>query len=264
MSREPNPDLRASNQRAFQSTLLTEQYVGDSYLFPPEQVLLDRFRSALGGWRMLDLGVGGGRTTAHFAQTVHDYVGVDYAANMVHACSRRFATSCRPAAFIVGDVRRLPFASCEFDLVLFSFNGIDYISQSDRAMALREIARMCKPGSHFVFSAHNLASIDELFRINLVGPPVRLAKNLVRGVLLRLVNDRRARLKSASHAAINDGYAGFRFRTQYVQPAYQLEQLSAAGFSDIQVLSATSGEALASWDCEEVRTAPWLYYHCRR
>ncbi|MBF0188289.1 MAG: methyltransferase domain-containing protein, partial [Magnetococcales bacterium] len=48
------------------------------------------------------------------------------------------------------------FETTSFDVVLFSFNGIDYIHPySARLATLREIWRVLKPDGLFIFSTHN-------------------------------------------------------------------------------------------------------------
>ncbi len=64
---------------------------------------------------MLDIGVGGGRTTRHFAPLARTYLGVDYSAAMIARCKREFPSF----RFAVADARRLAFAADEsYDLVL--------------------------------------------------------------------------------------------------------------------------------------------------
>src|ERR1700756_2475583 len=87
-----------------------------SILFPPEGTILRLLLPELRTARMLDLGVGGGRTTLHFAKCVREYVGVDYSESMIRECRRRFATSPEPFSFVVCDARSLKmFASGSFD-----------------------------------------------------------------------------------------------------------------------------------------------------
>ena len=74
--------------------------------------------------KMLDIGVGGGRTTLHFAPLVKEYVGIDYSQNMIKACQERFAQ----VSFQTADARSMGiFKDSTFDFILFSYNGIDYI-----------------------------------------------------------------------------------------------------------------------------------------
>src|SRR4051812_33180631 len=97
-----------------------------SELFPPERTVLHLLRSSLPTMSMLDIGVGGGRTAMHFGGLAREYVGIDYSAAMVNACVARFAGTMERRRFARCDARDMSmFASASFDLVLFSFNGID-------------------------------------------------------------------------------------------------------------------------------------------
>ena len=68
-----------------------------------------------------------------FAPKSSDYVGIDVSPEMINAIRRRFAdNSTLRATFQRGDVRQLDFADAEFDLALFSFNGLDSTEGHDR------------------------------------------------------------------------------------------------------------------------------------
>ena len=85
---------------------------------------------------ILDMGVGGGRTTQYLSQIAGRYVGADYSEAMVDTCRKRFPDQ----EFRHCDARDIaPFADGEFDAVVFSANGIDYIAADEgRARCLAE------------------------------------------------------------------------------------------------------------------------------
>lgn len=116
----------------------------------PEQAILDHLGPALlARSRVLDLGVGGGRTTPELVRRCASYVGADFAAPMVEACRQRFGDLLQRGnvAFDVADARALPFASASFDLLVFSFNGIDLVGGgAQRLQALSECRRVLRPG----------------------------------------------------------------------------------------------------------------------
>lgn len=58
--------------------------------------------------------------------------------------------------FVICEGRDLSqFRTASFDLILFSFNGIDYLSHAGRLKALTEIRRVLAIGGVFVFSSDN-------------------------------------------------------------------------------------------------------------
>jgi len=79
---------------------------------------------------------------------------------MIELGRRRF-----PGADLrVGDVRDLgELESGSFDLVVFSFNGIDALDHAGRLEGMREMSRVLAPGGRLVFSSLNRdgASCDE-------------------------------------------------------------------------------------------------------
>lgn len=216
--------------------------------------------------KMLDLGIGGGRTTEHFAPLVDDYTGIDYSEQMILACQERFANASQVMTLEVGDARNLePFPSDSFDFVLFSFNGIDYVSHGDRLKILQEVRRVGKPGSYFFFSSHNLQGIAEAFdfKKQLSLNPLKAYTNLVMSGLLKLFNPKVTsdRLKNSDYLIIRDEPHNFRLWNYYVRPAVQIEQLHQAGFDEIEVYSWRTGQILDAND-RATNMDMWLYYLC--
>lgn len=109
---------------------------------------------------VLDLGVGGGRTTGLLAPHAASYVGIDLAPEMVElARSSHAGVDLR-----VGDAADLSdLPSGRFDLVVFSFNGLDALDHDGRVRSLREMARVLAPAGRLVVSSLNRdgVSFDE-------------------------------------------------------------------------------------------------------
>lgn len=93
-----------------------------------ERVAIEAVASELRGLPLLDIGVGGGRTTSLLRLLTDDYVGVDWSPEMVEVCR-----SNHPGADISqADARDLSaFASSTFKCVVFSFNGLDSIADHE-------------------------------------------------------------------------------------------------------------------------------------
>lgn len=101
---------------------------------------------------ILDLGCGAGRTTGLIKRTGRQIVGLDLSLPLVNAASKNI----KHVTFLQADAAHLPFSSAIFSVVLFSFNGLDYLfPQKNRVLALKEIIRVLRPGGYFIFSSHN-------------------------------------------------------------------------------------------------------------
>jgi ubiquinone/menaquinone biosynthesis C-methylase UbiE len=108
----------------------------------------DKFR----GQPILDLGVGGGRTTPLLRSISEDYTAIDFAESMVEICRSKYPD----VRVSLGDARDLSrFADDSFGLVMFSWNGIDAVDHDGRGQILREVRRVLRPGGAFVYSTHN-------------------------------------------------------------------------------------------------------------
>jgi ubiquinone/menaquinone biosynthesis C-methylase UbiE len=125
----------------------------DGFTDDGERAAVEHLDGILDGARVLDLGFGTGRTTSWLAPRAGEYVGIDVSPGMVHAARRR-----HPGVDLrVGDARRLDgLQDGSFDVVVFSFNGIDAIPHGERDATLREIRRVLVDGGHALLSMLNL------------------------------------------------------------------------------------------------------------
>jgi len=143
------------NLHTYSDNKTVRHYAALNYLTPCERMLFGLYIRPASA--ILDLGVGGGRTTPFLAQRASCYVGVDYIPAMIEECRRKFPT----LEFTVADAANLSaFGDASFDAVVFAFNGIDFvIPDSARLTCLQHIRRVLKPGGVVVFSSHNARSI---------------------------------------------------------------------------------------------------------
>jgi SAM-dependent methyltransferase len=252
------------NQTAYAQPGLVRYYAQLQRLQPAEQGLWAKLQDRLPTMAMLDLGIGGGRTTQHFWPQVRQYIGIDYSAEMITACRSRFGADGPTLA--VMDARDLSaFADSTFDLIWFSYNGLDYVSHADRLQILREVHRVGKPGGYFVFSSHNLQAMVRLFnyRQHLSLNPITTYVDVVMWGLLRWFNwglgitD----LARADHRILRDESHNFALETYYIHPVAQIEQL-AFGFGDVEVYPWTQAQPVAASDDPALAEALWLYYGC--
>jgi ubiquinone/menaquinone biosynthesis C-methylase UbiE len=249
------------NQKTYTSLDIVQHYAELSALQPAEISVLKLLQPQLCRMKMLDIGVGGGRTTQHFVEATAEYIGIDYSAEMIAVCQKRFPE----ATFQVCDVRDMSrFEDNSFDFILFSFNGIDYISHADRLKAFTEIQRVGKPGGYFCFSSHNLNGFEQQFdfRRQFSLNPLKTYVNLVMAAFLHLFNLPLTlkELRRSSYFILKDESHNFRLNTYYIRPQEQLNQLSMH-FRDTKIYSWKSGLEVTTEDkhnCSDM----WLYYLC--
>jgi ubiquinone/menaquinone biosynthesis C-methylase UbiE len=261
--------LERSNQSAYEVKRVVEDYATASELQPPEATILRILDPELRNMRVLDIGVGGGRTTVHLAPRVKDYVGIDSSHTMIAVCKGRFAgLPPDKVSFQFGDVRSMAmFPDHRFDFILFSFNGLDCVNEIDRMKAMKEIHRIGKPGGYFCFSAHNMGCLHQVFEFKwqLTWNPKRLARNLIKWFIVRFYLNRHTsleKMKASPYVVVNDGAHRFRMLHYYIWPSEQLEQLAPL-FDDIRVFGLNTGEEVTGREDLDRLDDGWFYYLCK-
>lgn len=250
-----------SNRAAFSRDVAKYE---DLSLQLPERRLLEMLRGRWHDLDMLDLGVGAGRTAYTFAALTRSYLGIDYVNQAIEKCRARFGEN-DTVKFEVGDVRDLSrWKNRRFDVVLFSFNGLDYISHEDRKRALDQVHSVLAEDGVFYFSTHSLAAYPFASRLpkpDLRDPArwaYRFAGSLKTELRLRWVNRAHeiADLRSRGWAILNDGAHNFQLDTYYVDPAYQVRQLVDAGYRVKQIVDLQGRDVNPNFPPRH----PWLYY----
>ena len=250
------------NKLIYESKDVVDVYALDDRLQPAERNIVDILKSRLSAMRMLDIGIGAGRTTSYFISLVKHYVGIDYAQNMIRSCQERFANSA--AAFKVCDVRDMKIFSDEsFDFVLFSYNGIDYMPHEERIKAFREIKRVLALKGVFCFSTHNTQYISRFYKITLCKSPMRFCQVLKIYWQVRSLLKQYGSFDKIPYAIINDGGEEFRAQTHYIAPQLQIKQLHQIGFKTIRVFSENSGGEIQDHNLLNGMTSDrWFYFLC--
>lgn len=210
------------------------------------------------GLEVLDLGVGAGRTTPRLAAGAARYVGVDYAEAMVRYCRQAFP-GLRFEALDATDLSA--FAEASFDLVVFSFNGIDSIPSWDaRQRCLTECARVLRPGGVLLLSVHNAGYLvyrpvlGDVRGLRRVWRCLYAAWHTLRLLWSRL--PRGAYWRGAGFLPDPGTHAGLPI---YVASRAQASaELRAAGFQVEQVLPAPEPQA-----CHDILVG-WYYYVGRK
>ncbi len=233
-------DINNINYTAYNNPETVEKYSKVSGLQPPEKIILDILKPDLSKLRMLDIGVGTGRTTYLFAHLVKEYVVIDYSPLMIEQCKKLFKPS-NNLSFLVNDVLDLNgYEDDYFDFVFFGFNGIDYLSHEEQQTAFENILRVGKPGGYFCFSTHNILSIENLFKFykQLTPAPKQLIRNIYTWSKLKSLYPEPEKLyRNRDYVIFNDGSLNFSLVTYYIKPVLQKKELEK-NFNNIIVIDS--------------------------
>ena len=186
---------------------------------------------------------------------------------MIEHCRSRFpgvAFCCCDAS----DLGRFPSES--FDVVVFSFNGLDHAFPARRMTILGEMSRVLCRGGLVIFSAHNLL-VDRgrpsVRTARCDAPPSSVRPQLnglpdvdyLRGVYYYLRNRHREEYGDG-YAMVVDQLDQYRHLMYYITPAAQFAQLRHAGFLEIEAY-ARDGSRIGPDDlCRDW----WIYYVARK
>lgn len=135
----------------YNSAFVAAGYGRQEYITPCEQLLFSTYIRP--GMAILDIGVGGGRTSPCLAKSAARYVGLDFAPEMIHLCRRKYPQweFCEGSAV---DLSR--FQKESFDAVVMSYNILDDLIPSEsRWQCLQECHRVLRNSGVLIFSSHN-------------------------------------------------------------------------------------------------------------
>lgn len=228
--------LDALNRKTMRE--VADWYATDQHVTAPERAAFASLAAEFRNKRILDLGVGGGRTTPALLQISADYTGIDYVPEMVAQCRARFPQ----VNYAHADARSMPqFADASFDLVVFACNGVSMVDHAGRLAILKEVRRLLVAGGAFMFSTYNRNSAehDRWFEpppFALSTHPVRLAKNVAR-FGIDLVRSFANRLRYQRHETRTDEYSirndrchHYATMLYYISMPQQFAQLRQTGF----------------------------------
>ena len=262
------PDISEINLKTYSKPLETRKYARLAGLLPAETAIIERYRDDIAGKAILDIGVGGGRTTEGLLRVSSDYLGTDYAPAMIERCRTRFPG----VRFDVVDVRDLSrFADESFALVMFSYNGISSLNHEDRLQALREMRRVLSRRGVCVFSAHNRNSPQTgAWSLRHIPPPrdwvkapVPSLKQLLKyplGIRNSLAHRHHER-SEPDYAIVNDEAGCYGLMSYVITVDKQLAQLRSVGFVPLEAVGI-NGRVLRPDEYDT--TEPWIYYVARR
>ena len=260
---------------------ISKDYAGRDYLDKAEIRIIEELKALLPKFNMLDMGVGGGRTTRYFLPLVNSYIGADYAPNMIAECIKKFKSK---KIFEVMDVRDMgKFSDNLFDFVLFSYNGIDSFGPEDRETALAEIKRVLRNSGYFSFSTHNInwEGLYNLFTFkNMYNRLINKAENAKNpfsrfviffksvSINLRLnfqnkslnIKSHIKNLRKGGQGGLTDNSLNGKASIFYISYKSQIRELTKFGFKNI---TAYSVNGIKTEDENELDKGGWIYYLCR-
>lgn len=236
---------------------------------PGERAAVLSIAEEIQGKPILDLGVGAGRTVPLLRAISEDYVALDYTPELVAACKRKYPD----VRVFGGDARVLSrFPDASFQLVMFSFNGIDAVDPQGRKKILDEVFRVLRPGGIFLFSAHNRegpGNGEKLsFGVHRTRNPFKLAWRLAHAAL-HLRRTLRNHARYAKLGFDGDGYSiknasahDHGIVIYYTSLDHQMRELEQAGFRPgTAVFSNDDGRRIQMGD--DV-TKPWWFHFIAR
>jgi len=218
---------------------------------------------------VLDVGVGGGRTTELLAADARSYVGIDISPEMLDVARDRFPDQDLREGSAV-DLRGLPDAA--YDLVLFSFNGLDSLDHGDRGAALAAMARVTRRTGRVLFSSLNLdgVSFDERpWRVagGLLSPRVRYHVAYAARHPGSMVRSMRNYRRTRAHAEDGPGWGRrplraheFRFVVHFATLEETVAEATAAG---LEVVTAYADDGRELTLNTAHTDADYVHFVCR-
>jgi len=248
-------DINRINFKSYNSRRRAQIWASFNWLQKSEKVILLDIREKILNKKILDIGVGGGRTTPFLLEMSKDYTAIDYSPSMVKVFKKKYPNlNIRQC-----DARNLDiFINEKFDFIFFSFNGIDYVDHNDRLLILKEIFKVLNKNGYFLFSSHNrnVKSFNNYtLKLNLSIP--HLSPKKIFSYFLAKRNRRRNKTlekQTNEYAIINDPGHTYSLMTYFISINYQIIQLESVGFSKIKVFNKLGREIFSDTESD------WIHY----
>jgi ubiquinone/menaquinone biosynthesis C-methylase UbiE len=256
-------DIETLNKQFYASEATAKWWAMKKFVLPEEQSLLRDYGEEIKGKNILDVGIGGGRTTQFLLSLGGNYIGIDYSSKMVEEAKILFPGT----RFELCDARNLSvFEDAQFDFVLFSFNGLDSLPHEGRMLILGEFHRVLKTGGLLAFTSHNrqrsVVKPWTLDQLHFSKHPFRMLRNLkqyIQGVF-NWCQARKCLFEGTEYAIRLDSGNLFQAPLYYISKTDQVRQLEQNGFQMEAIYDGAGGRA--SPEVADTRSS-WLLYVCR-
>lgn len=245
-------NLDVLNRSTYRRDDVVTFYKDVNALLPAERVILDELANEFAGKKILDIGVGGGRTTPFLLDISEDYTAIDYAEEMAKGTAAKYPN----AKVLQMDATNMSeFEDSSFDFVTFTYNGLDSVSHESRIKIISEVNRVLKPGGRFMFSSHNrdYVNFNKLpWRWN-VKWDLKFAIFVLHCLyhLPKHYKMKKHEVFAEDYAIVNDGDHRFSLMLYYIGQAKQVKQLRDAGFSITTVYDIegrqTDNDSVSHW-----------------
>ena len=259
--RDTDSRMTTINQRNYDNPALVREYLTTT-LRPAEVMMFVKYQAELANRRILEIGCGAGRVTTYLTRWTQDLTAIDFSGPMIEYCARTFPR----ATCLLCDARDLTrFGDASFEVVLFTFNGIDTLGHLSRIKVLDGVHRVLSSGGLFIFSSHN-----RRYRQARLGPRVRLTRNPFTlasrlAQFARATMNRRARKplerEETEYALVNDNAHDYSMLHYYIDREAQQRQLAQGRFELLEVYGEDGG-VLGPADDDAANGE--LYYVARR
>ncbi len=256
---EQQSTLNFLNKATYARDDVIKFYRNADMLLEAESVLFTKLLPVIKNSKILDIGVGGGRTTNYILQISDDYTGVDYVAQFAEEVSLKFPN----ARILCADAADLTEIEDQiFDFVLFSYNGIDSVTHEKRLLVLKEIYRVLKTDGVFMFSSHN----RDYRYFNKFPWQQKMHYSASHLIFLlhclyhlpKHYKMKRHEIYADDYAIVNNGDHRFSLMLYYISITHQRKQLTDIGFSDIEVYD-TEGQLV-----QTDTSSHWLHYLAKK
>lgn len=224
------------------------EYLSDK-LYPSEHIIIGKFEKDWANFKMLDIGIGAGRTTHHFAPITKRYTGIDYAERMLEHCKNTIPKK-HDTTLLHCDARDLSrFYDEKFDFIMFSMGGIDTFGYMERLKILNEIKKTLSKNGYFFFSTHSTRA----FRNSRAYPRFKWlspAKSLKQLFTTALFNRKMKSLYSEKDMneirmcdwkMLKTGDHDFNIDVFHINPVVQIKQLNDIGLEVESIYGLNGG-----------------------